>query len=173
MQIANFDKLIEKNEERVPVYAVHSDTEIKGFFGPYRWLSNFYVAPVFFEGVMYRASENAYQAAKTRETSLRVLFQNCSPAESKEKGGKNGILQTSGNFRKDWETIKTDIMCAVVFDKFLRNNDLRRKLMDTGAKYLEESNHWGDVVWGAVRGEGENRLGKILMNVRAFWQKKP
>ena len=31
---------------------------------------------------------------------------------------------------------------------------------------LEEGNTWGDRVWGVCQGQGENRLGKILMKVR-------
>lgn len=29
------------------------------------------------------------------------------------------------------------------------------------------SNTWGDKVWGVCNGEGENRLGKILMRIRS------
>ena len=61
-------------------------------------------------------------------------------------------------------------MSAVVFDKFYRNIDLRNKLMETGNRYLEETNHWKDRYWGVCDGKGENNLGKILMSVRKFWR---
>jgi ribA/ribD-fused uncharacterized protein len=170
--IRNIEKLMEKNENKIPAYAVHSKDQIKGFFGPYRFLSNFFIAPVFFEAMVYRTSENAYQAAKTQDTTLRFLFQNCEPWEAKDKGGKNGLLAERKAFRKDWEDVKTEIMCVIVFDKFARNRDLRDKLLETGLRHLEEANSWGDKVWGTVDGEGENRLGRILMNVRSFWQKQ-
>ena len=44
--------------------------------------------------------------------------------------------------------------------------DLQVKLLATGDAYLEEGNTWGDRIWGTVDGQGENRLGKILMQVR-------
>jgi len=62
--------------------AVHNTEMIKGFFGPYRWLSNFHESPVWFEGLKYRSSENAYQAAKV-EVAYREQFTAISPRVSK------------------------------------------------------------------------------------------
>lgn len=40
-------------------------------------------------------------------------------------------------------------------------------LMATGNKYLEERNWWGDLYWGRDKeGNGENMLGKLLMEIR-------
>lgn len=60
------------------------------------------------------------------------------------------------------------MMLAIVFDKFWRNHDIRQKLIDTGDKYLEETNHWMDFYWGYSwqKQVGQNNLGKILMKVR-------
>ena len=44
--------------------------------------------------------------------------------------------------------------------------DLQEKLLATGDAYLEEGNYWNDTTWGVCNGVGENRLGKILMQVR-------
>jgi hypothetical protein len=143
-------------------YAIHDDKNIKGFFGEYRYLSNFHVADVYFDGLKYPSSECAYQAAKTLETSLREEFVSMTPSQAK-KGGS--II----DLRPDWEDVKTEVMASIVFDKFYRNIDLRRKLIETGDKYLEESNHWSDRTWGVCKGTGENRLGRILMRTRSFW----
>ena len=73
--------------------------------------------------------------------------------------------------RADWENVKYDVMAAVNFYKYYLNPELREKLLSTGDKMLMESNHWGDLIWGAdPNGNGENNLGKILMNIRSFWQ---
>ena len=62
-------------------------------------------------------------------------------------------------------------MVAIVFDKFLRNKDLRQKLLDTSERYLEELNNWGDTFWGVdINKGGQNNLGKILMKTREFWK---
>ena len=57
-------------------------------------------------------------------------------------------------------------MLEIVRSKFKQNKDLAKKLIETGDAYLEEGNWWGDKIWGVCNGEGENRFGKILMQVR-------
>lgn len=144
-------------------YIVHDENNIKGFFGEYRWLSNFHVCDTYFDGEMYGSSEAAYVAGKTLDYSLRKKLIGMSPAETK-KFGRTFPL------RKDWDRVKVDHMSLIVFDKFYRNRDLRDKLVDTGDKYLEETNHWGDRFFGVCKDEGINHLGKILMKTRSFWQ---
>jgi predicted NAD-dependent protein-ADP-ribosyltransferase YbiA (DUF1768 family) len=58
-------------------------------------------------------------------------------------------------------------MHDIVWSKFSQNPKLARKLLATGGRYLEETNWWGDKVWGVYRGDGQNLLGKILMDTRA------
>lgn len=146
-------------------YVVHDDNNVKGFFAEYRYLSNFHVCPVYFEGVCYPSTENAFMAAKTLDLEQRVAFETIEPKEAKALGRKIAL-------RTDWETVKYDVMAAVNFDKYYRNLDIREKLVSTGDKLLEETNHWGDKIWGTdPDGNGENNLGKILMNIRSFWQK--
>ena len=58
-------------------------------------------------------------------------------------------------------------MREVVWAKFSQNPELGKKLLATGDRYLEETNWWGDRLWGVYQGEGENLLGKILMETRA------
>jgi predicted NAD-dependent protein-ADP-ribosyltransferase YbiA (DUF1768 family) len=57
-------------------------------------------------------------------------------------------------------------MYDIVLDKFTRNPYLAEMLVETGDRYLEESNHWNDTVWGVCDGIGTNWLGKIIMDVR-------
>ena len=52
------------------------------------------------------------------------------------------------------------------FDKDL-NPENFKKLKETGNKYLEEMNWWGDLYWGKSKGgNGQNMLGIMLMNIR-------
>ena len=48
----------------------------------------------------------------------------------------------------------------------LTQEDLAEKLLATGDEELVEGNDWNDRIWGKVNGQGENRLGIILMKVR-------
>ena len=50
--------------------------------------------------------------------------------------------------------------------KFTQNPNLAQLLIETGDATLIEGNNWDDVVWGVCNGVGENRLGKILMQIR-------
>jgi len=140
-------------------YIVHDESQIKGFFGDYRFLSNFELGDVIYEGIKYPSSENAYQAAKSLDIQIRNQFVNISPNESKKLGRKIDV-------REDWEEVKYGIMYQIVLDKFSRNYELGDLLIETGDKYLEETNNWKDKVWGVFDGVGKNWLGKILMDVR-------
>jgi hypothetical protein len=46
---------------------------ISSFSGEYRWLSNFWIAPIipFNDNISYPSSEHAYQAAKTQNLEIR------------------------------------------------------------------------------------------------------
>jgi predicted NAD-dependent protein-ADP-ribosyltransferase YbiA (DUF1768 family) len=51
--------------------------------------------------------------------------------------------------------------------KKFRNPSLRQKLADTGTAKIIEGNYWGDTFWGECPvGNGENHLGKLLMEIR-------
>jgi ribA/ribD-fused uncharacterized protein len=137
----------------------HDEHNIKGFFDNYRFLSNFEPCDVLFDGIIYPSSENAYQAAKSLDTEVRKKFVDISSTESKKLGK---IVE----IRTDWNNIKLDIMYSIVFDKFTRNSKLGDQLIETGDKYLEETNYWKDTFWGVCNGVGKNWLGRILMDVR-------
>lgn len=134
---------------------------ITEFQGNHRFLSNFWPAPIEFEGITYPSVEHAYQAAKSLDPADRKrIAAIADPAEAKRAG--RALTQ-----RADWETAKFDVMERCVREKFTRHPDLRAKLIATGNAILEEGNSWGDRVWGVYQGQGENRLGKILMKIRA------
>src|SRR2546421_11620474 len=133
---------------------------IAEFQAEYRFLSNFFPAEVIYEGITYPTSEHAYQAAKTLDPEQRKKIAALkTPAEAKSAG-------RSLKLRDDWETAKFTVMEDVVRYKFSHHPDLRDKLLATGDAYLEEGNTWNDRVWGVYQGQGENRLGKILMKIR-------
>lgn len=149
------------DESKVPEYAFYDDEKVCGFFGMFRFLSNFFPAKVHYEGLDYPSVEHAYQAAKWPENK-RQEFTLCSAAEAKKLGKK------APNFNvKDWTKKKYNVMAILVLQKFTMNQSLKEMLLATENAYLEETNHWGDVCWGVNEdGEGENNLGKILMGVR-------
>ncbi len=136
--------------------------EMMTFRGKYAFLSNMYEAPFTWDGRPYRNSEAAFQSAKTLDPAERDRFSVMPGATAKREGKKVAL-------RRDWEAVKDDIMEEVVRGKFLQNPELLRLLLDTGDTELTEGNRWHDTYWGVdiFSGQGLNRLGEILMKLRA------
>lgn len=161
----------------IPDYAKHDLDNIKGFFGPYRWLSNFWICPkgVEFDRNIYQSVENAYQAAKVLP-ECRADFLDVSPSVAKKLWERYPLVDKNA---EEWSARRTAVMAGLVFSKFFRDVELRSKLLDTGTMYLEETNSWGDAFWGvAVKGttnkywsnrKSKNMLGGILSETREYW----
>lgn len=133
--------------------------DIMQFTGPYRFLSNFYSAPVMLDGMVYPTVEHAFQAAKSSHPGYRENVRLASsPGQAKR-------ISRTAPLRDDWESVRLQIMADLVWLKF-QDPNLRRQLIATAGRRLVEGNDWGDKFWGCVRGIGQNHLGRILMNVR-------
>jgi ribA/ribD-fused uncharacterized protein len=138
---------------------------IDRFDGAHRFLSNFYVLPkpIPHDGIIYPTTEHAFQAAKTLDFKERFEI-------SKIPGDRASQAKYAGralkNIRPEWETAKTRIMYELVLLKFVLNQGLRWKLLDTYPNKLVEGNTWGDTYWGVCKGVGENKLGSILEIIR-------
>ena len=137
---------------------------ITAFKGEYRFLSNFYPAPVTLDGITYPTVEHAYQASKTADPKeRRTILNTSSPGKAKQLG-KTVTLQPG--FDKD----KITIMTNLVQQKFTPGTQLAEKLKETGHLDIIEGNHWNDTFWGICKGRGSNHLGNILKNTRAELQ---
>ncbi len=125
-----------------------------------RFLSNFYLCEIEFEGLTYPSTEHAYQSAKTLHFVLRKAFtwDGFTPAETKK-------LSRTAPIRSDWDVAKDDVMLRCLRAKF-QIPELAKMLLATGSEELVEGNTWGDVYWGVCNGKGLNKLGKMLMQVR-------
>ncbi len=136
------------------------DDAILEFFGEYRFLSNFYPAEFMWNNILWPTSEHAYQAAKAIDWNERLLLSKISNPGDVKRAGKLVSL------RDDWQDVKVHTMYEIVYEKFRQNPILKQRLLDTGNRYLEEGNNWGDVIWGVCNGVGQNNLGLVLMKVR-------
>lgn len=126
----------------------------------YDFLSNFYSSTISFEGQLYSTVEHAYQSAKSLDPAVRDTIRRAkSPAEAKKLGQCISI-------RSDWNDVKLSIMKALIKEKF-ENPFLRPLLLATDDADLILNNKWNDKFWGVCRGEGENWLGRILMEERS------
>lgn len=144
---------------------VHDEKKIGGFVGEYRWLSNYFPCRVEWEGRVYGSSEAAYHSGKY-PTADRDVFTRLGPDPARK------LSRTKPYDTAAWELRKVRTMREVVWAKFSQNPELAIKLLATGDRYLEETNWWGDKIWGVHRGEGQNLLGQILMETRARLKKE-
>ena len=135
------------------------------FDGEYRFLSNFDMTPVHFDGIDCRTSESAFQMMKTTDLTLRKKIGMSHPSEAKRLG-RHLVL------REDWEDIKDRIMLELITAKFIQHPELAQKLLDTKEAELIEGNNWNDTYWGVCNGIGKNQLGKTLMYVRDLLRKE-
>lgn len=133
---------------------------ITGFFKEYRYLSNFHIANIFYEGIEYPSSEHAYQAAKSLDIEVRKFIATLDSPMKAQKAGQQIEC------RPRWEEIKIGIMYNILLEKFTRHPELALKLLDTNDCVLVEGNTWDDTFWGVCNGEGTNWLGKTLMRIR-------
>lgn len=136
---------------------------IQGFQGEYRFLSNFWEVQIYLDGQVepYLSVENAYQASKTLNSSLREEIRIVTPGKAK-KIGQALVL------RPDWtDDLRIQTMERLLIQKFDgRDVQLVQKLLATDDAEIVEANTWGDVFFGVYEGKGENHLGKLLMEIR-------
>jgi ribA/ribD-fused uncharacterized protein len=144
------------------------EAPVKQFRGEYNFLSNFHPCRVkiMHEGKVYYfpSAEHAFMFHKAPDNPAWLqtcLDSRVTPADIKRLGRKVKITQP------DWMNYRKEAMLKVVYAKFRYNPELASKLLNTKGE-IKEGNNWGDVYWGVDinTGEGENNLGKILMQVR-------
>lgn len=141
-----------------------SNKIIDRFDGQYRFLSNFYEAPLLFRGLVFGNAEAAFHSQKCPQRAKQ--FQGLNASQAKQLGRQVVI-------RPDWDKVRDQVMYEVVFEKFSQNSKIRERLITTGEAMLVEGNTWNDRYWGVCNGIGQNKLGKILMRVRSeFLQKE-
>lgn len=133
---------------------------ITEFQGQYRWLSNFWSSPMMIDGYLWPTAEHYYQAMKTSSLRHQERIRKLPRPGMAKRYGKNVLL------RNDWQKVKDIIMLTALRAKFVQNPELKQKLLDTGDTQLIEGNRWGDIYWGVCNGKGQNKLGKLLMQVR-------
>lgn len=153
------------NDIQINLEPLKNKEVVKEFVGDFKFLSNFFPSTIFVEGKKYATVEHAFQALKTLVEEERTIVRNAKSPGLAKKLGK------SVSMRNDWNNIKFDVMRSLIRLKF-ENPFLREMLLATGDSILEEGNLWKDKTWGIYLGEGENMLGKILMEERKHIQQE-
>jgi ribA/ribD-fused uncharacterized protein len=148
-----------------------SDKKIINFYSTkddYGCFSNFSRHKIILKDQSWKTTEHYFQAQKfagtMHEGELRLAD---SPMEVAKMGrDRNRPL------RKDWETVKDDIMREALRAKFTQHEDLKKILLETGNAHLVEhtknDSYWAD----GGDGSGKNMLGILLMELREELKKE-
>src|SRR4029450_10213365 len=130
--------------------------------GEYGCFSNFSRHAVFLKGKSWPTSEHYFQAQKFAGTEQEEEARKCKKPGDAAQMGRSRKLP----LRRDWESVKDQIMLEVVRAKFTQHEDLKAILLGTGTaklvEHTENDSYWGD----GDDGSGKNRLGQLLMRVR-------
>jgi ribA/ribD-fused uncharacterized protein len=129
---------------------------------PYGEFSNFAPFPIALKGKTWKTSEHYFQAQKypgtPREEEVRMAK---TPSEAAKLGRSR-----EHPLRRDWESVKDNIMREAVRAKFTQHLELRAMLLATEdakiVEHTENDSYWGD----GGDGSGRNMLGQILMEIR-------
>lgn len=160
---------------------------INHFRGEYGFLSNMYNAPIIYEGIKWENTETAFMWEKCRLCEVEIKEE-----DKAEKFWEIGDIVPWTQFcmlmppnivkkksrevelRPDWNEIKLKIMYDVLVLKFT-SEPFREKLLATGDQNIVEGNYWNDKFWGVdlkeTPNEGENWLGRLIMDIRNKLQK--
>lgn len=134
----------------------------------YGEFSNFAPYPIKLKGKIWATSEHYFQAMKFEDNAYQAkIRKNPSPMNAARLGRSRKV-----KLRRDWESVKENIMFEAVMAKFTQHDDLRELLLGTGysklIEHTENDHYWGD----GGDGSGKNRLGHILMRVRDTLREK-
>ena len=157
----------EENKDEADAGAAVAAPEVIRFYSnseTFKELSNFFPAKFTIDGKVYPTVEHYFQAMKFPNNPAfqdQIIAQK-TPAGAKKMGATKVIP-----IRTDWDEIRDDVMKKALRAKFTQNEELKALLLSTEAKPLEEASPT-DSYWGTGKnGKGQNRLGKLLMELRA------
>ena len=140
--------------KRIPFYRVGEA------FGGF---SNFSPHPIHIKDRTWPTSEHYFQAQKFAGTDHEETIRQAKSPMIAARLGRS----RAHPLRPDWETVKDNVMREALWAKFTQHPNLKSLLLATGEAELVE--HTGNDAYWADGGDGtgKNRLGQLLMELRA------
>ena len=162
------------------IYSLESARTVKvsqdttSFYSRFSYLSNFYQAYFWNDGIQYNSVEQMYQRRKLeaagRDDLIPQLMCETNCIKMKRIGDGATLPRDSA-----WHQSKENVMRVALQAKFDQNPSLMQKLKSTGKQTLVEATR--DLYWGAGVAlssdmlknntwAGQNKLGQLLMHIR-------
>jgi ribA/ribD-fused uncharacterized protein len=127
----------------------------------YGCFSNFAAYPINLNGKLWPTTEHYFQAQVLGPRRSGKIRKAKSPMIAARLG-----RDRKKPLRRDWESVKVEVMRTAIRAKFTQHEELRKILLSTGdtqiVEHTENDSYWGDGGFGS----GQNLLGRILMEVR-------
>jgi ribA/ribD-fused uncharacterized protein len=147
----------------------NENEDIIKFFGrdgPFAIFSNFAYTPLVIDDLNYKTAEHYFQSMKFIETDYdyaETVRNASSPKEAKRLG-----CSKEHRISRNWNSSERIIvMERVLICKALQHDKFRELLLSTGDREIIEAS-W-DTFWGEGKsGNGENMMGKLLMELRNY-----
>ncbi len=134
----------------------------------YGEFSNFAAYPIVLKKKKWPTSEHYFQAQKFKDVQHQEQIRKANSPMLAARLGRDRKKKQ----RKDWESVKVNIMYDAVLAKFSQHEDLKQLLLTTGDAMLIEhtsnDSYWGD----GGHGRGRNMLGQILMRIREVFKEE-
>lgn len=125
--------------------------------------SNFADCPVMIDGKTWPTSEHYFQAQKFENAEYREKIRHEKSPMIAARLGRS----RKHKLRRDWESVKDNVMRKALHAKFTQHENLREMLLDTGGaeivEHTSKDKYWGD----GGDGRGRNMLGRLLMELRS------
>jgi ribA/ribD-fused uncharacterized protein len=129
----------------------------------YGEFSNFAPYPFTLKGKQWPTTEHYFQAQKFAGTEHEKEIRKLASPMVAARMGRSRKLP----LRRDWESVKDNIMREALRAKFTQYPELQKLLLETGdavlVEHTQNDGYWGD----GGDGTGKNRLGLLLMELRA------
>jgi ribA/ribD-fused uncharacterized protein len=128
---------------------------------PHGYMSNYWKAKFILDDKVWETTEHYYQAMKTLDPNEQEQVRNAAKANDARLLGQKVTL------RADFNEVKDQLMRTCLLAKFNQHLCLKQQLIDTGDDELIEDSKV-DAYWGiGADGNGQNKLGKLLMEIRS------
>jgi ribA/ribD-fused uncharacterized protein len=130
---------------------------------PYGAFSNFAPFPVKLNGRTWPTTEHFFQGQKFAGSEYEHVIREANSPMTAAHLGRSRKLP----LRRDWESARDNVMREALRAKFTQHAELRTLLLGTGdailVEHTKKDRYWGD----GGNGTGKNRLGQLLMELRA------
>ena len=144
----------------------------------YGWMGNMAPYPIKFDGKVWRTSEALFQSVRFDDDSVKEIIRGeKSPMGAKMKAKKYRDQMVVVPMSE----LDVENMRKCVKMKFDAHPQLKRQLMNTKDSFIyedignrngERHKFWGAKKWSESEGDGNNMMGKILMDLREEYLKE-